>query len=110
VIPGVIVIGDDYPFSARNASEGRDHTPAPSATFAWALLDNLTRDSIATGSMSQYDAVNACYESYIAAANTDDLIPGRDYVLRVRMTLGGKTTTRSAILRAMYDDVSQSAS
>lgn len=103
MVPGVIVIGDDFVFSARNASTGRDHEPAPTATFAWQLIDKETRASAGTGSLAVYDEDTASFEGYVPAATTDDLTPGREYTLRVRMTIGGKTTTRSAVLRAVYD-------
>jgi len=101
--PGVIVIGDDFPFSARNAKTGRDHTVSPTATFTWELVDLLTRDEIETGGLTLYDAPTASFEGYVPAATTEDLTVGREYVLRVRMTIAGKTTTRSSKLRAVYD-------
>jgi len=103
MVPGVIVIGDDFPFSARNAKTGRDETPAPTAAFTWELVDTQTRDALDDGSLSLYDEPSASFEGYVPAATTDDLEPGREYTLRVRMTIDGKTTTRSAIIRAVYD-------
>lgn len=103
MVPGVIVIGDDFPFSARNAKTGRDHTVAPTATFTWQLVDELTRDEIDTGGLTIYDEPTASFEGYVPAATTSDLTAGREYALRVRMTIAGKTTTRAAKLRAVYD-------
>ncbi len=96
MVPGVIVIGDTFVFSARNATTGRDHTPSPSAVFTWSLVDKETRDVEGSGELT-------IYEGSISSATTEDLTPGREYVLRVTMLIGGKTTTRSAYLRAVYD-------
>lgn len=101
--PGPIIIGDDYVFSARNATTGRDHTAAPTATFTWQLVDTQSRDEVDDGNLTIYDEPTASFEGYVPAAVTEDLTPGREYTLRVRMTIGGKTTTRAAFLRAVYD-------
>jgi hypothetical protein len=53
--------------------------------------------------MTIYDSDTASFEGTVLAADTSDLTPGREYTLRPSMTIGGKTTTRSAVLRAMYD-------
>ncbi len=103
MVPGVIVIGDTFVFSARNATTGRDHTPSPSAVFTWSLVDKETRDVEGSGELTIYDTDPASFEGSISSATTEDLTPGREYVLRVTMLIGGKTTTRSAYLRAVYD-------
>ena len=92
-----IVIGDDFPFTARGVHWERDSALKPGATLTWSLKDEA-ETVIATGPMSVYDVINANFSGVVPKATTAGLTPKRPYFLDVIMVDSGVQTTLSLAL------------
>jgi len=106
---GYLVIGDSLPFSARNAVSGRTGDPLTGATAVWSLLDAETRSEIASGSMTSFDdtatygAGVVYFEAVVAPADTEDLSPHAEYLLKTTITHSGNDTSKAVRLVALLD-------
>lgn len=94
-----IVIGDDFPFTAREVHWERDGELKPGATLTWVLKDEEDA-TVTTGSMSAYDLVNANFSGVVPKATTATLTAKRKYFLDVIMVDSGVQTTLSLALLA----------
>lgn len=110
--PALLVIGDSFPFRADNVMSGRDDAPLPSADVSYKLLDLETRDVVAEGDMSLYDAPSASFEAviddseltaYDPDTNPDGIKPEHEYVLRVTVDNNGTKTSKVRRLVAKLD-------
>lgn len=95
-----IVIGDDFPFTAQDVTWERNGSPIPTADLTWSLEDE-DADEVASGTMTQYDALAASYEGVIPRAVTVALVKGAEYYLLVAVEDDGIRNTFSLRLRAV---------
>ena len=102
-----LVIADDYPFLARNIRSGLDGETLESATGEFVLLDE-DGDTVVSGNMTEYDDPlypdGLSLQANIAAVDTEDLSPKREYRLRTSITANTRRTSRTIKLIAVEDE------
>jgi len=107
MLPAIFVIGDDLAFRLDDVKSGRDGSNLPDATVSYVMMDAETREEITAGDMDQYDTDPSSFDGVIAAnflTEEAGIVNGKDYLLRTTIHNGGVRTTKTATLKAVYDE------
>ena len=102
-VPAQFTIGDDLSFRALNVRDAKGNPHLGEVLYE--LLDRLTREVIAVGSMTLYDAANSHYEAVIDSSLTN-VDRNNEYVLHV-IVKSAVDTTASAYLCATVDSITK---
>jgi hypothetical protein len=102
-----LVIGDDYPFLARNVRSGLDGDPLLSSTASYQLLAD-DDEVVSEGDLADYDdpgfPAGKSFIGNVPAADTEDCEPGREYRLRTSVLNDGRRTSKTMRLSAVTDE------
>lgn len=100
-----LIVGDDYPWLARNVRAGLDGAALESATATYVLLDDADAP-VTTGNLVDYaDPVYAkSFIGNVPNSVTEDLGVGREYRLRTTVVNAGRKTSRTLRLTAAAEE------
>lgn len=95
--------GDDFEFLAKRVRSKKTGALLPGATLTWRLMRQDTYAAVAgvSGSMTQYDVVEASYEGVITRVATAAFELNTVYVLEIIVTNGGRQTTIPVLVKAV---------